>query len=80
MSATIAKLFTNGRSQAVRLPAQYRLDADEVFISRNENGDIVLSPRPRDWQSFLALEPLDEDLPRIRDDEPARDPFEGWQE
>jgi len=32
------------------------------------------------WQSFLVLEALDEDLPRIRDDEPARDPFEDWQE
>ena len=30
------------------------------------------------WQSFLALEPLDEDLPRIRDNGETRDPFCGW--
>ncbi|MBR2255760.1 MAG: AbrB/MazE/SpoVT family DNA-binding domain-containing protein [Blautia sp.] len=37
------KVFTNGRSQAVRIPKEYRFDADEVFI--NKIGDaIVLTP------------------------------------
>jgi len=43
----IAKLFTNGRSQAVRLPAAYRFDTKEVFIRRDpETGDVILSRKP----------------------------------
>lgn len=34
-----AKIFTTGRSQAVRLPKAYRFDTDEVFIERK--GDVV---------------------------------------
>lgn len=34
----------------------------------------------RDWQSFLALEPLDEDLPRILDNGKTHDPFQNWEE
>jgi antitoxin VapB len=50
----IAKLFFNGRSQAVRLPAAYRFDATEVFIRQDpETGDVILSRRPADWDGFL---------------------------
>lgn len=43
-----AKLFQNGGSQAVRLPADYRFEGDEVYISRDEvTGDIVLSAQSR---------------------------------
>ena len=35
-----ARVFTNGRSQAVRIPKEYRFDTDEVFI--NKIGDIVV--------------------------------------
>jgi antitoxin VapB len=43
-----AKLFWSGRSQAVRLPKEYRIDADEVRIHRR--GDtIILEPVPKDW-------------------------------
>jgi antitoxin VapB len=41
-----AKVFMNGRSQAVRIPAEFRFDAEEVYIRRSENGDVVLSTRP----------------------------------
>jgi antitoxin VapB len=41
-----AKVFMNGRSQAVRIPAAFRFDAKEVYIRRSENGDVVLSTRP----------------------------------
>ena len=40
----ITKVFTNGNSQAVRIPREYRLDTRTVRISRNLNGDIVLHP------------------------------------
>jgi antitoxin VapB len=37
----VAKLFTNGRSQAVRLPAAFRFDAREVFIRKDpETGEL----------------------------------------
>ena len=54
MSQT-AKLFINGRSQAVRLPAAYRFDTQEVFIRKDPStGDVILSRRPDDWVGFLA--------------------------
>jgi antitoxin VapB len=50
----IAKVFINGRSQAIRLPAQYRFDTKEVFIHRDEEtGDVILSRKPSNWDSFL---------------------------
>jgi len=51
----VAKLFTNGRSQAVRLPAAFRFDAKEVFIRRDaETGDVILSRKPASWDGFFA--------------------------
>lgn len=54
----IAKLFRNGASQAVRLPAEFRFDGDEVYATRDERtGDVVLSSRPgaRSWGEFFEL-------------------------
>ncbi|MDD2769948.1 MAG: type II toxin-antitoxin system VapB family antitoxin [Methylococcus sp.] len=80
----VAKLFTNGRSQAVRLPAVYRFDAKEVFIRRDpETGDVVLSRKPPSWDEFFAaLQGADvppEFLSEKERDQEAqeRDPFEG---
>jgi antitoxin VapB len=52
-----AKLFTNGGSQAVRLPAEFRFDGEVVYIHRDAaSGDVVLSSRSRaDWQRFMTL-------------------------
>ena len=51
-----AKLFLNGRSQAVRLPAQYRFQGSQVFIRRDPaTGDVILSRRPESWQDFFEL-------------------------
>jgi antitoxin VapB len=52
-----AKLFMNNRSQAVRLPKDFQFKTDEVFI-RKEGADVVLSPRPTDWSSYLADAPV----------------------
>ena len=52
-----AKLFTNGRSQAVRLPAEFRFEGSEVFIHRDPlTGDVVLSSHSgwTSWDEFLA--------------------------
>ena len=49
----IAKLFTNGRSQAVRLPTSFRFEGREVFIRQDPaTGDVILSRKPADWQEF----------------------------
>jgi len=51
-----AKLFRNGRSQALRLPAEYRFDGSEVYIRRDPTtGDIILSRRPESWQHLFDL-------------------------
>jgi antitoxin VapB len=51
-----AKLFRNGRSQAVRLPADFRFEGSEVYIRRDPaNGDVILSRRPESWQDFFEL-------------------------
>lgn len=51
-----AKIFMNNRSQAVRLPKEFQFKTQEVFI-RKEGSDVVLSPRPSDWSSYLAEAP-----------------------
>ena len=52
-----AKVFTNGGSQAVRLPKNYRFDTSEVFV--NQIGNVVmLIPKNDRWQSLLASLPL----------------------
>ena len=53
---TTAKLFTTGRSQAVRLPKEFRFQGSEVFIRRNPlTGEVVLSPKPTSWSEFFEL-------------------------
>ena len=47
----------NNRSQAVRLPKDFQFNTQEVFI-RKEGSDVVLSPRPSDWSSYLADSPV----------------------
>ena len=57
--AKTAKIFMNGRSQAVRLPAEFRFDQAEVYIRRDpHSGDVVLSKRPGDWDQFFRLAEL----------------------
>jgi antitoxin VapB len=51
-----AKLFFNGRSQAVRLPAEYRFEGSEVYVRRDPaTGDVILSRRPESWKDFFEL-------------------------
>jgi antitoxin VapB len=51
-----AKLFRNGRSQAVRLPADFRFPGSEVYVRRDPaTGDVILSRRPDSWQDFFDL-------------------------
>ena len=45
---------------AVRLPKDYQFETDEVFI-RKEGEDVILSPRPREWRSYLQSAPVASD-------------------
>lgn len=47
-----AKIFENGRSQAVRLPKKFRLAGDEVFVQRLGSA-VMLIPKDASWQTFL---------------------------
>ena len=52
-----AKIFITGRSQAVRLPREYRFEGSEVYIRRDPaTGDVVLSRRPESWDGFFELD------------------------
>jgi antitoxin VapB len=54
----VAKLFKNGASQAVRLPAEFRFEGKEVYVTRDEvTGDVVLSNRPgaKAWRDFFEM-------------------------
>lgn len=54
----IAKLFKNGASQAVRLPAEFRFEGTNVYASQDDaTGDVVLSTRPgaQTWNAFFQL-------------------------
>ena len=66
-----AKLFENGRSQAVRLPKEYRFNGDEVAI--NKVGDIViLMPKKSKWSGFLnSLELFSDDFMSNGREQPA---------
>ncbi|MFO1311596.1 MAG: AbrB/MazE/SpoVT family DNA-binding domain-containing protein [Burkholderiales bacterium] len=65
MKGSTAKLFQNGGSQAVRLPAEFRFDAAHVYIWRDEaTGDVVLSARPpRRWKDFATLRDRERAVP-----------------
>ena len=47
-----AKIFDNGRSQAVRLPKKYRFTGSEVYVHRLGNA-VMLLPKDEAWKTFL---------------------------
>ena len=51
--AKTAKVFMSGRSQAVRLPAEFRFGCREVFIEKKGKG-IVLTPKETGWADFFS--------------------------
>jgi len=68
-----AKLFMNGRSQAVRLPAEFRFDGKEVYIERQGEA-VILRPKAKDWEEFFARDPvMPSDFMLDRKDEPPQD-------
>lgn len=87
MPAKTAKLFITGRSQAVRLPAEFRFEGKEVFVRRDpKTGDVILSRKPDSWDGLFDLyeesdAPADFLRPADRKQPPQdRDPFADWEE
>lgn len=87
MATRTAKIFTTGRSQAVRLPAEFRFEGSEVFVRRDpKSGDVILSRKPDSWDGLIELyskEQVPSDFMSACDrKQPSqdRDPFEGWKE
>ena len=82
-SRKFARVFMNGRSQAVRLPKEFRFDTDRVLV-RREGRDVVLSPMFKDWDDYFRNStPLPDDFeaatPEMRKGElplEDREPFD----
>jgi antitoxin VapB len=47
----VGKIFRTGRSQAIRLPKEFRVDADEVYLKRTADGFVVITKDP--WDVFF---------------------------
>ena len=77
-----AKLFMTGGSQAVRLPAEFQFEGDEVDIRRDSiTGDVVLSKPIASWEEYfdwVRTLDLPSDLLRERDqpEDDMRDPMQ----
>ena len=52
MQQKTAKIFTNGRSQAVRLPKEFRFNTSEVYI-RKVGNEVVISEKKPTWKDFF---------------------------
>ena len=65
-----AKIFWSGRSQAVRLPKDFRFQGDEVRIRRHGNA-VILEPMAEDWTWLDSIAgTLDEDFVQAVDEQP----------
>ncbi len=57
-----AKIFENGKSQAVRLPKAYRLKGEEAYITKVGDA-IILLPKKNKWDSLISsLDKFSEDF------------------
>jgi len=74
-----AKLFQNGRSQAVRLPKEFRFQGAQVFIQKIGNA-VVLLPEAAPWEVlFESLGEFSDDF-LVERNQPAVQEREGWGE
>ena len=86
-----AKVFTNGHSQAIRLPKAFRVNVDEMWIARNEvTGEITLKPKDTEalrqrrldaLMATIAENPLPDDFlsDASRQNKPPKNPFADWE-
>lgn len=86
-----AKVFTNGNSQAIRLPKAFRVDVDEMWIARNDvTGELTLKPKDTEalrqrrldaLMAAIAENPLPDDFlsEASRENNPPQNPFADWE-
>jgi len=56
-----AKVFQNGRSQAIRLPKEFRVEGSEVYLKKTPEGFLVITRDP--WEIFFeGVEELSDDF------------------
>jgi antitoxin VapB len=64
----VAKVFMTGRSQAIRLPKEFRVETNEVYLKRTREGFLVIPKDP--WEVFFeGIEELSDDFmsgPRVQ--------------
>ncbi len=67
-----AKLFTNGKSQAVRLPREFKFNGSEVYIKRI-GSNVVLIPKDNPWASLAdSLDKFSDDFMADRQQPPVQ--------
>jgi antitoxin VapB len=70
---TTAKLFKNGQSQAVRLPKEFSIEGDEVYIKR-VGRTIILIPKDNPWESLInSLDKFSDDFMAEREQPAVED-------
>lgn len=80
----IAKVFTTGNSQAIRLPKAFRVNVQEMWIARNDlTGEITLKPKPQPnaleaFFSELQAQPCSAEFLQPRDDKAHSNPLQDW--
>jgi len=68
-----ARIFNNGRSQAVRLPKEYRFEGDEVYINKL-NGVVMLFAKDDPWKHLInSLDHFTEDFMAEREQPPTQE-------
>lgn len=73
-----AKIFTTGRSQAVRLPKEYRFEAESVFVKKIDDM-VILIPKDKVWENFSkSLDKFPDNFlsDRVQPDTVEKDIFE----
>lgn len=73
MKTQTAKIFMNGRSQAIRLPKEFRFDTDEVYI-RKQGDHLILSAKKPTWDEFFDTKSVfDDEFLKNRQDNTAQE-------
>ncbi len=76
-----AKLFLNGRSQAVRLPKAFRFEGNEVYIKKSSEGVLLISKDPSPWDAWEKnLMKYDEPFMNSRNQPESRQERDGLDE
>ncbi len=71
-----AKLFQTGRSQAVRLPKEYRFEGTEVYVKRVGNGVLLIPKTGNPWQAML--DSLEEFEGTVERNQPEKSDERDW--